>query len=961
MQPNSKQATARKDAAADGELMRIRGARQHNLKNVSLDIPRGKLVVFTGKSGSGKSSLAFDTIYAEGYRKYMESLSADARGLLSQIEKPAVESITGLSPVIAIEQMKSLGSNPRSTLATLTEIADYARPIWRAVGEQRCPKCGGKILRRSVDECVDEIMSLPKDSRIYILAPNAEGRISVLKAAVKSLRQRSWQRARLNGFIFDLDDPSAEAEAFSKLPAGKSAKLEIVVDRFPLSSTARGRIADSLELALREGSDMAIAAYCLPGETQLRQMLLSSAFCCSKCATAYPQLTAKSFSFNHPDGACPVCGGIGRIMRAAAELAVPDVSKSVRGGAIKGWRMGAKNIIIRHNAILRQLAEQIPFDPKVPWKDLPEEVRNIILYGDGKRQFLFRLGRGHRLPRPEFFPGVLAEIDRICSETSSDGLRARLAAFQVSSPCPACGGARLCERSRNVFVEGVSYDAFCAMSVDDALAFSKKLSANPAYKGAGDAVKGLLERLGFLSEVGLGYISLNREASTLSGGEAQRARLATQLGMDLTGVTYVLDEPTIGLHPADNGMLIRALKKLRDRGNSVFMVEHDESAIKASDWIVELGPDAGENGGNVTFNGSLSDCLKSDCRTGMYLSGREKIKPSSSAVIPDSRMLVVRNARENNLKNIDVSFPVGLFTTLCGVSGSGKSTLLNDILARAARFRLNGAKEIAGAHGGIEGLEYFDSCVVVDQSPIGKSPRSNPATYTKIFDLLRDLYAKCPLSKLRGYGPGRFSFNVKGGRCEHCCGDGSICLDMQFLGDVYVPCPSCGGKRYNRETLEVKFKDLSISDALNLTVTQAMRVFESHPRIMAKLQTLYDVGLGYIRLGQASNTLSGGEAQRMKLSAELSRRTRGKTLYILDEPTTGLHWDDVDRLLKLLFKLRDAGNTVIAIEHHPDFIKMSDWIVELGPCGGAGGGRLLFEGSVENLRGAGTPTANFLD
>ncbi len=958
MQPNSKGADAREG------FIEVRGACEHNLKNVDIDIPRGKLAVFTGKSGSGKSSLAFDTIYAEAYRKYMESLSADARGLLSQIDKPAVKSVSGLSPVIAIEQRKSLGSNPRSTLATLTEIADYARAVWCAVGEQRCPKCGGKIMSRSADDCVAEILALPPDSRVHILAPCARGKASALKQKLKLLRQRSWQRARIGEKIFDIDDAEAEAKALSEIGAGKTATLEIVVDRFPLSSVSRGRIADSLELALREGEDKAVAAYSYTsedGSQKSGELFLSSAFSCQKCGAAYGPISARSFSFNHPDGACALCGGIGKIMRAAEQLAVPDPEKSVRSGSIKAWRIGAKNIIIQHNAMLRQLAEQIPFDPSVPWKDLPGEVRRILLYGDDKRLFTFRLRRRRRASEPEHFAGVLAEVDRICAETSSDGLRARLAAFQVSSKCPECGGARLNARSRNVFVAGESYDSFLSMPVGRAREFAEKLAADPRCQSASEAVKGLLERLNFLCEVGLDYISLDREASTLSGGEAQRARLATQLGMDLTGVTYVLDEPTIGLHPSDNNMLLNALKKLRDRGNSVLMVEHDEAAIRSCDWIVEMGPEAGERGGEVTFCGSLEDCLKSDCRTGQYLSGRAAIRRSSPPLAPDLRRLTVKKARANNLKNVDVSFPVGLFTTLCGVSGSGKSTLLNDILAKGARFKLNGAKEIPAPHGGIDGLEYFDSCVLVDQSPIGKSPRSNPATYTKLFDLLRELYSQCPLAKMRGYTPGRFSFNVKGGRCERCMGDGYICLDMQFLGEVYVCCPSCGGRRYNRETLEVRFKDLSISDVLNMTVTEAMNVFSAHPRIMSKLQTLDDVGLGYIRLGQAANTLSGGEAQRMKLSLELSRRSTGKTLYILDEPTTGLHWDDVDKLLKLLFKLRDAGNTIIAIEHNPDFIRMSDWLVELGPGGGEAGGRLIFEGSFDELCKAQTPTAKYLE
>lgn len=955
MQTNSDISAAR----GGFEKMEIRGAREHNLKNVNLDIPRGKIVAFTGRSGSGKSSLAFDTIYAEGYRKYMESLSADARRLLSQIDKPAVESIRGLSPVIAIEQVKSLGSNPRSTLATLTEIADYARVLWSLAGEQRCPKDGGKISRRSVDECVDAVLALPQGSRVYILAPRGSFKPAAAKAEIKSLRQRAWQRARLNGEIFELDDPAAERELFEKFKSEKLLKLDLVIDRFPLSSAARGRIADSLELALREGADKALAAYSAGGKSG--ELVLSTAFACEKCGEIYAPLTVRNFSFNHPDGACKFCGGIGRVMRTSEKLAVPDDSKSVAGGAIKAWRVGAKSIIIAHNRILRQLAEQIPFDTSVPWRDLPAETRKILLYGDESRTYFLRLKRGNCKAAEVHFGGVLAEVDRLCAETTSDGLRARLSVFQMSSECPVCGGARFSERTRNVFVEGVSYDKFCAMSVAESLAFVKSLESLKKYDSVRDAVNGLRDRLGFLNTVGLSYISLDREASTLSGGEAQRARLATQLGMDLTGVTYVLDEPTIGLHPSDDAMLIGALKTLKDRGNSVLLVEHDEAALRAADWVVELGPEAGEKGGELTFNGTLADCLKSKTsRTGMYLSGRAKIGRPSPRLSPANGWLTVKKARENNLKNIDVKFPVGLFTVVCGVSGSGKSTLVNDILAKAAAAKLNGAKEIAGAHGGIAGFDNFDTCVRVDQSPIGKSPRSNPATYTKLFDLLRELYAQTPLAKMRGYSAGRFSFNVKGGRCEHCRGDGSICLDMQFLGEVYITCPSCGGKRYNRETLEVRYKGLNIAEALNLTVDEALGVFAAYPRIVAKLKTLSDVGLGYIRLGQPANTLSGGEAQRIKLSLELSRRTHGRALYILDEPTTGLHWDDIDKLLKLLFELRDAGNTIIVIEHHPDFVKLADWLVELGPMGGAAGGYAVFEGTFDELKSADTPTAKFV-
>ena len=924
---------------SENDCIEVIGAKAHNLKNINLKIPRGKIVAFTGKSGSGKSTLAFDTIYAEGYRKYMESLSADARRLLSQIDKPEVESIRGLSPVIAIEQVKSLGSNPRSTLATLTEIADYSRLIWAMAGEQFCPIDGGKILKRSIDECIAQVENLPTDARVYILAPRGKVKTSSLKEEFKKLRQQAWQRACLNGEIFDLDDPQAEKDAIANT-SSKTSEIEIVIDRFPMKSATRDRIADSLELAFREGNDKAVIVYQTNGQS--KKLILSSAFACEKCATVYTPITVQSFSFNHPNGACQHCGGIGKVMTTNAQLAIPDESKSIKDGAIKAWRVGSKSIIIMHNRILRQLAQQYPFSLTTPWCDLPEDVKTFLLYGDDERIFHLRIRRGNTKPVPMLFDGILADVDRICSTTSSDAVRARLSVFQTTSICPECKGARLSKRSRNVLVENVSYSEFSAMSVENALKFTTNLIDNPKYTAVQDAVKGLYWRLSFLENVGLSYIGLDREASTLSGGEAQRARLATQLGMDLTGVTYVLDEPTIGLHKSDNFRLINAIRTLKDRGNSVLLVEHDEDALNAADWIVELGPEAGENGGELVFNGSVEDCKKSDIsRTGLYLSGRAQIERSAQKLKLGKKFITVKNASENNLKNITVKFPVGLFTVVCGVSGSGKSTLVNDILAKAAAAKLNGAKEISGKHGGILGLDNFTTCVRVDQSPIGKSPRSNPATYTKLFDLLRELYAQCPLSKTRGYQAGRFSFNVKGGRCENCQGDGCIHLDMQFLGDVYTTCPSCNGKRYNRETLEVRYKGLNIAEALNLTVNEALDVFSAHPKIVAKLQTLKDVGLGYIHLGQAANTLSGGEAQRIKLSLELSRRTRGQALYILDEPTTGLHWDDIDKLLKLLFKLRDAGNTIIVIEHHPDFIRLADYLVELGPTGGDKGGYLL--------------------
>lgn len=933
------------------ELIQVRGARQHNLKNINVDIERGKIVTITGVSGSGKSSLAFDTIYAEGYRKYLESLSADVRRVLGAIGRPDVDYIRGLPPVIAVEQNVSAATNPRSTLATATEIADYARLIWCVAGVQKCPDDGGEIKRRSLDECVEEILSLPEGARAYMLAHYLDAKKQIAEQALKDLQKRGWQRVRINGKIVELDSVDAK----DSLRANSS--IDIVVDRFKIAQSARSRIADSLELALREGGGKATVFFESEGECGER--ILSTALSCVKCGKVYDDITSRVFSHNHPEGACPKCGGIGRVMSFDERLVVPDPTKSIYSGALKPYRLGSRYLIMYRNSLLKQLSELYPFDRKTPWKDLPQDVRKFILYGDSKRAFDIRK-RGARKRAPFYFDGVLAELDHYYKHGASDAMTVKLGAYLVSSVCSECGGARLNARARNIFVNGLSYDKFMAMSVQDAAKFVETLKGGK-FDAISEAINGLRDRLDFLNRVGLPYLNLNREYSTLSNGEARRARLAAQLGMELVGAAYVLDEPSIGLHPIDNDRLIGAIKNLRDGGNSVILVEHDEDAIRASDQIVELGPKAGFSGGELIFSGSVEECIKSKVsRTGAYLSGRARVEKLSPAPERMGYVLSVKGASEHNLKNIDVDFPIGLLTVVCGVSGSGKSTLVNDILSKEAARRLNGAKELCGKHRGIEGLEFFEKCVRVDQSPIGRTPRSNPATYTKIFDKLRELFAKTPAAMAKGYSPSRFSFNVKGGRCEHCKGDGYVALDMQFLGDIFVQCPACRGKRYNRETLEVKYKGLDISEVLNLTVDEAAELFRAHADVVARLKTLQDVGLGYVRLGQSANTLSGGEAQRIKLSLELSKRQNGRNLYILDEPSTGLHWDDIQKLLNLLFKLRDAGNTIIVIEHHPDFIRLADNIVELGPCGGDEGGKLLYSGSVEGLMKLDTPTSRAL-
>ena len=935
----------------------VKGAREHNLQNIDLEIPRDQLVVITGVSGSGKSSLAFDTIYAEGYRKYMDSLSVRARGYLEQIPRPDVDYIRGLSPVIAIEQRTGGGSNPRSTVASVSEIADYARLLWMVAGEAFCPECGGAVRRRSLDDCVAHILREPEGSRLMLLAPVLQARSSVVREELPRLLQKGFQRVRIDGEVRgieeDMDLPGGDAEV----------AVDVLVDRIVVREDQRSRIADSLELAFNEGAGRAILLCQVDRDAPFHESTVSQRLSCVDCGEGFDEVTPRLFSWNHPAGACETCDGVGETHQFQEELIVPDSSKTLRGGAIKAWRFGGPRVISMRKSILRQLCDQLEIPKGATWGDLPESTRTLLLHGSGERTFRLKTRRGRHPAVEQSWMGVYADLE-VTFRSAGDVLRAQLMTMQVASTCPDCGGGRLNKRARSILLKGRSFNNFLAMTIGQAHEFlHDQLKEDPDFTHVGDALEGLAERLHFLREVGLHYLSLDRRYNTLSGGEMQRLRLATQLGMGLVGVVYVLDEPSIGLHPVDNQRLIYSMIGLRDRGNSVLVVEHDPETMLAADTLIELGPGAGTQGGRLLFNGSPELCsIHQESRTGAYLSGRAKLERASPVLPAKGRpFLTVRGASENNLQDVDVRFPVGLLTVVCGVSGSGKSTLVNRILSRAAAWKLNRAKQIPGNHKGLDGLEHFEGCIRVDQDPIGRSPRSNPATFTKVFDQLRSLFAKCPLSKIRGYGPGRFSFNVRGGRCERCEGDGVIRLDMQFLADVYVECPSCQGQRYNRETLDVRFKGLSIADVLDLTVSEAHQLFRKQPALARKLETMEAVGLGYLKLGQPAPTLSGGEAQRLKLSLELSKRSTGANLYILDEPTTGLHWDDIQRLLDLLFQLRDAGNTIVVIEHNLDIVRMADWLLELGPGGGSEGGALVFEGDLKALaKCKGSTTAPFI-
>jgi excinuclease ABC subunit A len=918
------------------EFIRIRGARTHNLKNVNLDLPRNKLVVITGLSGSGKSSLAFDTLYAEGQRRYVESLSAYARQFLQLMEKPDVDLIEGLSPAISIEQ-KATSHNPRSTVGTVTEIHDYLRLLYARVGDPQCPEHHITLAAQTVSQMVDAVLALPEDTKLMILAPLVVGRKGENLELFAELRAQGFVRVRVDGKVHEID-------AVPKLDKNKKHTIEVVVDRLKVRADAKQRLAESFETALRHADGRALAVEMDSGE----EHLFSAKFACPVCSYALPELEPRLFSFNNPMGACPQCDGLGQITFFDPTRVVAFPHLSLASGAIKGWDKRNQFFFM----MLQSLAMHYGFDLETPYEELPERIRNIILNGSGKEPIAFQYlaPRGGFSTRQHPFEGVLANMERRYRESDSLAVREELAKYQNNKPCPSCGGTRLRIEARHVMVGGLPLFEVSAMPLKQALAFFQGLSIEGHRAQVADKiVKEIIARVGFLNNVGLDYLSLDRSADTLSGGEAQRIRLASQIGSGLTGVMYVLDEPSIGLHQRDNDRLLATLKHLRDIGNSVLVVEHDEDAIRAADYVVDMGPGAGVHGGEVVAEGTPEEIrLAQQSLTGQFLSGERRIAIPEKRRQPDpERQLVVTDASGNNLRHATLNLPVGLFVCVTGVSGSGKSTLINDTLYAAVARHLYGSSTEPAPHGEIHGLEFFDKVINVDQSPIGRTPRSNPATYTGLFTPIRELFAGVPESRARGYGPGRFSFNVKGGRCEACQGDGVVKVEMHFLPDIYVPCDVCHGARYNRETLEIQYKGKTIRDVLEMTVEDAAEFFDAVPVVKKKLTTLIDVGLGYIRLGQSATTLSGGEAQRVKLSLELSKRDTGRTLYILDEPTTGLHFADIDLLLKVLQRLAEAGNSVVVIEHNLDVIKTADWLIDLGPEGGAGGGMIIAEGSPE--------------
>lgn len=918
----------------------VKGARAHNLKNIDISIPRDKLVVITGLSGSGKSSLAFDTIYAEGQRRYVESLSSYARMFLGQMDKPDVDYIDGLSPAISIDQ-KTTSQNPRSTVGTVTEIYDYLRLLWARVGTPHCPNCGKEIRQQTIDQIVDQVLALPEATRIQVLAPVVRGKKGTHEKVLESARKSGYVRVRVDGNLYELTE---------QIPLDKNLRhsIEVVVDRLVIREDITRRLTDSCEIAAKLSGGLVVIE--LPREG--KELTFSQNYACEDCGISIEELSPRAFSFNNPYGACPTCTGLGSQLRADPELVVPNENLSLLGGAIQasGWSN------IRSDGISRMyfeaLAEKYHFSLEDPYKALPQKAKKVILYGTGKEKLTLHYdqprGKG-TLYQP--FEGVINNLERRYRETQSDGVKREMLECMSECPCPTCRGRRLRPEVLAVTVGGKSIDEFCALPVQDAIEFVDHLELGEQKMRIGDQIlKEIRSRLRFLQSVGLGYLTLDRKAGTLSGGESQRIRLATQIGSQLMGVLYILDEPSIGLHQRDNDLLLGTLKHLRDLGNTLIVVEHDEDTMRAADYLIDVGPGAGIHGGEIVAAGTPEEVMNTPgSLTGDYLAGRRSIPVPEQRRPGNGRFLTVKGAHENNLKYIDVSIPLGTFTCVTGVSGSGKSSLVNDIIHKRLAADLNRAKCRAGRHLAMEGEEHLDKVICIDQSPIGRTPKSNPATYTGLFTDIRELFAKTEDARSRGYSSSRFSFNVRGGRCEACGGDGLVKIEMNFLPDVYVPCEVCKGRRYNRETLEVRYKGKNIWEVLDMTVEEALTFFEAIPKLYNRLQTLYDVGLGYVKLGQSSTTLSGGEAQRVKLATELSKRSTGSTFYILDEPTTGLHTEDVRRLIEVLQRLADAGNTVLVIEHNLDVIKTADYLIDLGPEGGGGGGEVVCTGTPEEV------------
>ena len=921
------------------DTISIKGARTNNLKNIDIEIPRDKLVVMTGLSGSGKSSLAFDTIYAEGQRRYVESLSSYARMFLGQMDKPDVDSIDGLSPAISIDQ-KTTSNNPRSTVGTATEIYDYLRLLWAHVGTPHCPKCGKEIRQQTIDQIVDQVEQLPEGTRIQILAPVIRGRKGEHTKVFEDARKSGYARVRADGNLYDLSEEI-------KLEKNKKHNIEIVIDRLVIKEGMTRRLTDSMETASALSGGIILVNNAATDE----DLTFSQNYACEDCGISIEELTPRLFSFNNPYGACPCCTGLGVQLRVDPDSIMPNRDLSIMEGGISapGWGSIKDDTVAK--MYFDALAKQYHFKLTTPLKDLPDEIIDIILYGTKGEKLELKYDRGNGygvLKQP--FEGIINNLERRYRDTQSQASKQMIEEYMSEYPCPVCGGRRLKPEALAVTVGGKNISEFCDLPIDRAVDFINGLELTPQQTIiAGRILKEVRSRLGFLNNVGLNYLNLSRSAGSLSGGESQRIRLATQIGSSLTGVLYILDEPSIGLHQRDNAKLLTAMKELRDLGNSLIVVEHDEDTMREADWIVDIGPGAGVHGGEVVAQGTVEDiCACERSMTGQYLSGKKSIPVPARRRPGNGKAIRVVDATEHNLKHVTVDFPLGKLICVTGVSGSGKSSLVQEVLYKTLASELNHARTHPGKCARIEGLQNADKVIAIDQSPIGRSPRSNPATYTGLFTLIRDLFAQTQDAKLRGYGQSRFSFNVKGGRCEACAGDGLIKIEMHFLPDVYVHCEVCKGKRYNRETLEVKYKGKNIADVLDMTVEEALNFFENLPRIRSKLETLYQVGLGYIRLGQPSTTLSGGEAQRVKLATELSKRSTGKTIYVLDEPTTGLHIADVHKLVEVLDALTDAGNTVIVIEHNLDVIKVADWIIDLGPEGGDGGGEIVFEGTPED-------------